>query len=115
MFNHTSFFISMAMSSIVTCIILKFFEKRYLDSSKMKAHIKMLMNTLQDIPHITIRIVEKSTKNRYIKLSIAVDDKGVIDALMGNSPMDKVKERINQFTRYMSPSGPYKIEIFLED
>lgn len=96
-------------------VLLTIFQKKHTMSSRMDMDISILLIMLDDIPYIDARIIDKSIKNRYIKLSISVDPMGVVNALMGNSPLDKVKEQIKEYHGFViSNKKPYNIEMIIK-
>jgi hypothetical protein len=70
---------------------------------------------IQAKPYITIRLLEKSYKNKYIKFGVIITSEGVADALMGNSPLDLLKDRLEFFNKLESQftSDLYNVELVL--
>lgn len=66
-------------------------------------------------PYITIRLLEKSYRNKYIKFGVIINGEGVADALMGDSPLDLLKDRLEFFNQLESQftSDLYNIELIL--
>lgn len=48
-------------------------------------------------PYVKMKVLEKDAETRYIKFGVEIGREGVIDALLGNSPLDDIKKKINYF------------------
>lgn len=106
-------FISLILFFICMVLINKSIKKER--TKDMDLDIKLLQAMLNNIPHVTTHILEKSYKTGNIKLSIAIGAEGVADALLGNSPVDKVKKQIEEYPKFgLLAKKPYNIEIFIK-
>jgi hypothetical protein len=92
----------------------KKFKNDRLDSELDKLKI-LFIPIIQAKPYITIRLLEKSYKNKYIKFGVVIPSEGIADALMGDSPLDLLKERLRFYKELESKftSDSYNIELVL--
>lgn len=100
------------LTTVTICLIYSFFENKKSKNKRIELDINLLKVMLSNIPTANIKTIEFQKKQDCIKLSIIISAEGVADTLMGNSPVDKIKEEIRNYTHIVAK--PYIIKLFLE-
>jgi hypothetical protein len=104
-------FIGAIIPAIINYIIYKR-NKNKRDVNFSIDRLNALFNGIEDKPYVTIKILEKNYKKRYVKYGVAISDEGIADVLLEGSPLDEMHRLLNIHNSIMKDiQKPIKVEI----
>jgi hypothetical protein len=107
---------------IAAYLFLQYLQYRFIRNKRVrevKRMSKEIISFIKDTvilkkSYIKIKVLEKNVEARYIKFGVEIGEEGVVDALLGNSPLDEIKAKIKYFVdATIEYEIPYKIDVVL--